>query len=91
MAAKFKIDTRGVGELLKSGEVRAMVDEAADRVADEVRSTTDFEVEVDHYTTDRGAAAVFVPDVEAQGEQAKTGFLTRAAQVLGPGVDVRAK
>lgn len=53
----------------------------ADRIADEIGE----DAFVEHYTTDRGAAAVIVPSEL----QASDGALTRAAAALG--LEVKAK
>jgi hypothetical protein len=80
MGTPFRLDRKGVGELLKTefvDEINRITDELADRIG------TDAEVE--YYTTDRRAAAVTVPAIR----QATDGALTRAAAALG--LEVRAR
>ena len=63
MAGKpFRLDRRGVSQLLKGDLGRAATD-AAHKVADQIRA--DYpdlaaDVDVEAYTTDRGAASVMV-------------------------------
>ena len=85
MLTSFRLDPRGVRELLRGPGVRQVVDGLAGEVAGNVRAlvpagTT---VEVRGYTTDRGAATVVVADVQAMAWQAKDGILTRAAGAAG--------
>ena len=87
---KVTLDRAGVGAFLKSGEVSDMVNSAAGRIADGVRSRLpddEGEVVVESYTTDRGAAAVIVRHPRAVGLQAKYGIITAAASAIG--VDVK--
>lgn len=85
MLQSFRLDTRGVREVLKSDEVRQMVDAAALQIQVRVRAkvpqgTT---VRVDRYTTDRDSAAVVIADVQAMAWQARDGVLTRSAGEAG--------
>lgn len=90
MLQSFRLDASGVREVLKSDEVRQMVDEAALQIQVRVRAkvpqgTT---VRVDKYTTDRGAASVVIADVQGMAWQARDGVLTRSAGEAG--IEVRA-
>ncbi len=70
-----QIDTEGIAELLRSPGMAAMVNKAAQDIADAVGPSA----MVAKYTTDRRAAAVTVP----KREQVEDGVLTRAASSLG--------
>ena len=87
----LKIDHKGIAELLKSAQMRKMVDEAAGKIAGEVRSkvAADVPVAVEPYTTDRAAAAVVITDARGMVYQAQGGVLTKAAAAIG--ADVKAK
>lgn len=87
---RVEIDYAGIGEIAKGDEVRAMVDAAAERIADHVKAEAGgVPVVVDHYTTDREAAAVVIADNSGMGLQAKHGVLTRAASSVGAEVVTR--
>lgn len=76
----FKLDHEGAAEVLKrlaADEIRALGQRVADNAGDAVW--------VNHYTTDRAAAAVTVP----AARQAKHGTLTKAASAAG--LEVKAK
>jgi len=77
----FRLDARGVREVLRSQEVHELVDSVAFEVAQNVSVLVPqgTEIEVRSYTTDRGAATVVVADREAMAWQARDGILTRAA------------
>lgn len=79
----------GVREVLKSDEIRLAVDEAAGRVAAAAAGRTNLPIVVDHYTTDRAAAAVVITDARGMLVQARDGVLTAAA--ADAGLDVKAK
>ncbi|MCR8574676.1 hypothetical protein ACIPXV_02780 [Streptomyces libani] len=84
MLESFRLDSRGVREVLQSQEVRTVVDGLAASIADHVRgSAGGATVVVRSYTTDRGAATVEVQDVRAMSWQARDGILTRAAGRVG--------
>lgn len=85
------VDHAAIGEIAKSAGIRSMVDAAAEQIAGHVRGEVgaDVPVVVDHYTTDRAAAAVVITDVRGAGLQAKHGVLTRAASAIGVEVTVR--
>jgi hypothetical protein len=90
MLVSFQLDRQGVREVLKSPEVRAMVDEVALGVQVRVRAMLPpgTPVRVTRYTTDRDAASVTIADVRGMAWQARDGVLTRAAGELG--IEVRA-
>ena len=81
MLIHFRLDTAGVREILRSPEVRELIDGLAGEVAANVRVLvpSGTPIEVRAYTTDRGAATVVVADPRAMGWQARDGILTRAA------------
>lgn len=90
MLGDFRLDRRGVREVLRGEAVRSMVDDAALQIQVRVRAKVPqgTEVRVDKYTTDRSAAAVVVAHVQAMAWQARDGILTRAAGELG--LEIRA-
>lgn len=79
----------GIGAVLRSEEVRRMVDGAAEAIAAGARSRGGEDVVVEPYVTDRGAAAVIVRDPRAVGLEAKRGVLTGPARAIGAEVRVR--
>ncbi|MFC9768657.1 hypothetical protein [Rhodococcus jostii] len=81
MAIKFRLDRKGVAEVLKSAEFAAHIN----TVARDVASKAGDGAEVSEYTTERRAAAVSAP-AEAQ---ARGGALTRAAAAAGLEVRIR--
>lgn len=85
MLIDFRLDAAGVREVLKSDEVRDLVDGYADDIATRILAQVPagVSVEVAAYTTDRGAASVTVTDVRAMAWQARDGLLTRAAGAAG--------
>ncbi|MEV7212084.1 hypothetical protein AB0O31_03170 [Kitasatospora cineracea] len=89
----FELDSEGIREVLKSPEVKAMVDEAAAAVAQHIQSEVraGVTVEVRPYTTDREAATVVVPDIRAMAWQARDGIVTRAAASIGAEVKERGR
>ena len=81
----FRLNRRGVGEVLKQ-QCGPAINEVAEQVAAQVRASIDddsIEVVVDTYTTDRGAAAVPIADTRGMEFQASDGALTRAAAAVG--------
>ena len=90
---KVTLDRAGVGNILRRGELPALVNATAGRIADNARARLPNdglgEVVVEPYTTDRGAAAVVVKHPQAMGLQAKYGILTAAAGSVG--LSVRGK
>ncbi|HEY9311479.1 hypothetical protein [Williamsia sp.] len=81
----FQIDQAGISEILNASDVRAMVDEAANAIANAARGQldSDMEVGVESYTTDRPAASVAIMHPSGVGRQLKYGTLTRAAGIVG--------
>lgn len=86
---EFRLDRRGVREILQSEDMRRLVDGAAHDIAARVRARVPAgtRVEVTDYTTDRAGAAVTIVDVRGMSWQARNGVLTRAAGELG--IEVR--
>ncbi|ADG97631.1 conserved hypothetical protein [Segniliparus rotundus DSM 44985] len=104
MNVKVTLDKQAVGELLKT-RFGKLVDQAAERIASQVRSDpavialsatitegsaqAEELVQVDAYTTDRQAAAVVLAHPAGLAVEAKHGVLTRAAKDAGLQVAVR--
>ena len=82
----YRRDPAGMDHIIKQ-QTRGIVNDAAARVAANVH--VDAEVVVDHYTTDRAAAAVTIRDLRGMLWQARDGVLTRAASAAG--LEVRAR
>lgn len=89
----FVLDREGVRQVLHSPEVRELVDEAAEQIAERVRAQVPAGtvVEVRQYSTDREAASVSVKDVRGMIWQARDGLLTRAAVGIGAEVKERGR
>ena len=87
---EFRLHRKGVREILRT-YFAPIMDETAERVADQVRSIVgdDVDVEVNSYTTDRNAASVVIADVRGVELQARKGALTRAAAQVGLEVKVK--
>ncbi len=87
----FRIDRKGVREILNRAETAAVVREMAEEIADNVRQIVgdDVEVVVESYQTDRSAAAVTIADARGMEYQATNGALTRAAAAVG--LEVRSR
>lgn len=91
----IKLDNSGLGEILKSARMRALVKDAADQIAEKVNEqgieVGAFEgggqiplpVRVETETTDRAAATVLLAHPAGIAVQAKHGALTKAASALG--------
>lgn len=93
-AVRFKLDHAGVGEVLKSPWIHGEIDGLAGRIAANTRTIVaqvapGIEVDVEPYTTDRGAAAVVIADPRGIELQASHGALTKAAGQVG--LEVHAK
>jgi len=80
---KFKRDSKGIAEILKSSEMAAAMRAKADEIASSVRSSVDAEVVVDSYQTDRAAASVTIRDARGRLWEVRDGVLTRAASSAG--------
>lgn len=85
MLESFRLDRAGVAELLKSQPMADLVNEAADKVAANVRGALpeQAEVDVEHYTSDRRRATVMIKHPASAGWQAQDKILTRAAESAG--------
>lgn len=95
MAGKVKLDHGGIAALLKSGEMQALVNEAAEQIAGNIRSQgvtvgafhgageIPLPVEVSTMTTDRAHASVTLAHPAGVAVQAKHGALTKAASEVG--------
>lgn len=79
--SEFKLDQKGIGEILRGAPMAAAVDAAAQAVASELRARGIDAVYVDHYVTDRTAAAVSIPS--SVGDELKRGRLLDAASAAG--------
>lgn len=79
--SNVKLDHKGIAEVLKSAEVRALMNDVAHQVAEAASGAINgaSPVPVHEYTTDRGAASV---SIRAK-YQVTDGVLTRAAAGLG--------
>lgn len=79
-----RLDSAGLAEVLKSAEVRALIDDAAAQTANNVQANhPDADIAVDSYTTDRAAASVTIRDARGREWQVRDGVLTRAAASTG--------
>lgn len=84
--ATLKLDSKGIGQILKSRDMRAMVDEATEKIQRNVDAATPYAAEkasVEQYTTDRVASSVQVNDLRGMTWQAEDGVLSRAALSIG--------
>ncbi|MDG4801718.1 hypothetical protein [Micromonospora sp. WMMD980] len=84
MAAKIRLDHRGILAVLKSSEVAAEVGSLAETIRGAAAAHPsvvehEMHVKVSTYTTDRAAAAVDIAHPGGVGVQAKHGVLTQAA------------
>jgi hypothetical protein len=78
---EFRLDRAGIAEVLKSEPMRALVDEAAGKVADGARAAAPgADVDVQPYTSDRQGATVMVT---RPGSADPEEVLTRAARAAG--------
>ncbi|WP_146099169.1 hypothetical protein [Nocardia nova] len=78
----FKLNRRGVREILNSSEMSELMTSAAEQAGEAASAELEgegIEVEVTAYSTDRAAASIAVP----VWAQAHRGALTRAAASLG--------
>lgn len=84
MATKVKVelDRAGIGAVLRS-TLRTLVNDAAHRVAANVKVASGVPVVMRPYTTDRAAASVTIQHRDGAAMQAKNGALTRAAAAAG--------
>lgn len=102
MAKRVKLDSRGVSAVLRSTGMHRATQDAAEKVAEGVRSQNirvgdkdggrheyDLPVEVEMTTTDRAHAWVTLAHPAGLAVQAKHGALTKAAAEAG--LDVKGK
>lgn len=83
--AGVRIDRKGIGRIMREN-ARPLVNEKAHAIADQIRAAhPDLAdaVDVEEYTTDRGAASVMVKDGSARELQVREGLVTRAAAAVG--------
>jgi hypothetical protein len=82
---KLELDSAGIREVLRSDEVRQMVDGAAEDIRARVRAKLPpgTPVSLRRYTTDRGAASVTIAHARGMGWQARDGVFTRSAAEAG--------
>lgn len=82
---RFRRDSKGMGEVLKSPEVAKAVHDLAEAIAADVSSQVQAEdgVVVDDYTTDRAASSVTIRDAAGKLWEVRDGVLTRAAARQG--------
>lgn len=90
MAARVKLNSRGMASLLKSGEVRSFVTERAERVlaaaqADPHDDTGAYEagLHIEQDTTDRAVVRVVSGDRKGHILEANYGILSRALDSAG--------
>ena len=92
MARKVRRHSPGIAQVAKSREVREVVNQLAERLADAVRSQgirveggneIPLPVEVREQTTDRARAQVAITHPSGKAVQAKRGALTKAAASVG--------
>lgn len=88
---RFELDHVGIGQILTSSEVRALVDQAAQQMAANLRGMLpgDVPVDVELTTSDRSRASVAIAHPSGVARQLKSGALTRAAGQLG--ISVRSR
>lgn len=102
MANKIRLNSKGVAAILKSTEMHRAVQDAAEKVAANVKAQgikvgdkdggpreRELPVTVTMTTTDRAKALVTLAHPAGQAVQAKHGALTKAAAQAG--LDVRGK
>jgi hypothetical protein len=87
---KIRLDHGGIEEILKSDEVRGAIRSRAEVAARSVQNSATVQrrgisdlVEVEDYTTDRAAVAVWLKHPAASGMQAKHGIFSKAAADAG--------
>lgn len=85
---KIRLDSKGIGAMLKSAPVASAVEAAAEAVFSNIGAVTARDgqvvpVEVTTGTTDRAVARVTLMHAAGVGLQAKHGTLTKAASAAG--------
>jgi hypothetical protein len=93
MARNVKLNSRGIEEVAKSREMRAVITDLAEQIADNARAQgvrvegepgdTPLPVEVSSYITDRARSSVILAHPAGLAVQAKHGTLSRAASQAG--------
>lgn len=78
---ELHLDYSEIGRVLRSPEAAALVANAAEVVAGNIKGSAD--VYVDHYETDRAAASVTLADSRALDRELLTGQLAEAARSAG--------
>ena len=91
--ARIQIDRRGVGEVAKSREMKALIHDLAEEVAENVRDlgimvngipgTDVLPVKVSDSVTDRAVSRVSITHPAGLAVQAKHGALSKAASAAG--------
>lgn len=83
--ARFKRDSKGFEQVLKSPPVARAVHDLAEAIAADVSTQVDAEngVVVDDYQTDRAASAVTIRDAAGRLWEVRDGVLTKAAARQG--------
>jgi hypothetical protein len=93
VALTIRLDSGGIGEMLRSDGVRGVIDSLAESVAGNVNESSSngdsIPVEVSSYTTDRAAAGVTMAHPAGLALEAKYGPLAKAAASVG--LEVRAR
>jgi len=80
---RVELDEAGVRELLTRRQTGDAVNAAAKAVAAKITPPPGHRVVTDAYTTDRAAAGVALVGPQADGQEAKNGYITRAAAAVG--------
>lgn len=91
--ARIQIDRRGIGEVAKSPEMKALIHDLAEEVAENVRQlgirvegvpgNIELPVKVTDSTTDRAVSRVSINHASGLAVQAKHGALSKAASAAG--------
>lgn len=85
IVSAVRLNRKGIGTLLRDDLGRAATAKAhemADNIKANYPDLADA-VDVEEYTTDRGAASVLVADSSARELQVRGGLMTRAAAAVG--------
>lgn len=75
---RFEHNPQGIGDLLRSAEVRAHMKERAERMAAAVKSETELPVFCEDHTGSRARFRVGIDDFQAKRLEAETRILGRA-------------
>lgn len=85
IVSAVRLNRKGIGTLLRDDlgkAATAKAHEMADEIRNKYPDLADA-VDVEEYTTDRGAASVMVKDGAARELQVREGLMTRAAAAVG--------